>query len=257
MAYSLTDGQKALATWLVGAVRENTISEEFMVNWFQEEGAILQAAGAHPEITKGVLDALETAGLLISGANTEIKTTTTGRKNPKLRQRERETSRRCTLTGKAFEAVDSGFDAPDESFVKHLSPLADVTNLDPELKKRCLPTLGAGSDDPMLWDTAVRTAVVILEERIRTVAGIGDSSRTGIALVNAAFADKGTMAAAFERDAERQSYRDLYAGVVGVFRNRYAHRLVDPTPEDGGTLIVFVNLLLKMIDDLEHAVEDR
>jgi hypothetical protein len=42
----------------------------------------------------------------------------------------------------------------------------------------------------------------------------------------------------------------LYAGVVGAFRNRYAHRLIDPLPEDGGAFIVFVNLLLKMLEDL-------
>ncbi len=60
------------------------------------------------------------------------------------------------------------------------------------------------------------------------------------------------MADHFESASERDGYRDLYAGVVGVFRNRYAHRLVDPTPEDGGALIVFVNLLLKMTDDLEQ-----
>jgi hypothetical protein len=43
---------------------------------------------------------------------------------------------------------------------------------------------------------------------------------------------------------------DLYAGVVGAVCNPYAYRLADPTPEDGGTFIVFVNLLLKMLQDL-------
>jgi len=34
------------------------------------------------------------------------------------------------------------------------------------------------------------------------------------------------------------------------FRNPSAHRLVDPAPHEGGAYIVFVNLLLKMLDDL-------
>ena len=62
----------------------------------------------------------------------------------------------------------------------------------------------------------------------------------------------GTLAGSFSHDAERQGYRDLYAGVVGAFRNPYAHRLTHPTPEDGGAFIVFVNLLLKMLKDLRR-----
>lgn len=96
---------------------------------------------------------------------------------------------------------------------------------------------------------------MVLEERIRRAAGITDPNRTGRDLVNDVFGDKGTMARLFESSSERSGYRDLYAGVVGVFRNRYAHRLVDPAPEDGGALIIFVNLLLKMTEDLEREAE--
>ena len=157
-----------------------------------------------------------------------------------------------TLTAAAFEAVDSDFAAPDISFVTQLTPLADVTNLDDELKERCLPTLGAGSANPKMWDIAVRTAMVVLEERLRDVGGISNTGRIGQALVNDVFSGKGTLAGEFSTDPERQGYRDLYAGVVGAFRNRYAHRLVDPTPEDGGAFIVFVNLLLKMLEELRQ-----
>ena len=88
------------------------------------------------------------------------------------------------LTGKAYEAVDNNFKEPDTSFVKHLTPLADITNLDEELKQRCLPILGAGSAEPKLWDSAVRTAGVILEDRLRDVGGISDTNCVGLALVN-------------------------------------------------------------------------
>ncbi len=252
MGYGLTVSQQDLARWMVGAVRDEVIAEEFLVAWISGTGIIMDAKGEHPEITKGALDALDAAGLVVTDANFETVTSMSNSLRRKDRSTQRERSRRCTLTGRAFAAVDSDFGAPDTSFVRHLTPLAEETNLDPELKQRCLPMLGAGSADPALWDSAARVALVVLEERIRRAAGIGDPNRSGRDLVNDAFGKRGTMVDRFESDGEREGYRDLYAGVVGVFRNRYAHRLVDPAPEDGGALIVFVNLLLKMTDDLKQ-----
>lgn len=253
MSYSLTESRKTLVSKLVDAVRKGELEEEFTVQWLQGEGFILEyRAEEPPAISQGSLDALEEAGLIVASPNYKTETKVSKQKNPKTTQRHTETSRRCTLTGTAFEAVDSNFAVPDNSFVQHLTPLADVTNLDPELKQRCLPILGAGGADPTLWDSAVRTALVVLEERIRQAADISDPERTGRELVNDVFGDKGNLSQVFESGSEKQGYRDLYAGVVGVLRNRYAHRLIDPTPEDGGALIVFINLLLKMTDDLQR-----
>jgi hypothetical protein len=42
-----------------------------------------------------------------------------------------------------------------------------------------------------------------------------------------------------------------------VFRNHYAHRLIDPKPEEGGAIIVFIDLLLKMLDDLDWETENE
>jgi hypothetical protein len=80
---------------------------------------------------------------------------------------------------------------------------------------------------------------------------ITDPHAIGRDLVNKVFGKTGTLAGKFARDAERESHRELYAGVVGAFRNPSAHRLVDPAPHEGGAYIVFVNLLLKMLDDLQ------
>ena len=196
-----------------------------------------------PNLTKGAIDALTFAGLILCNISYDTKATSSG-----AHQQER--NRRCTLLGKAYEAIDSDFSAPDTSFIKHLTPLADITDLDSEIKQRCLPILGAGSADPKLWDSVVRTAGVLLEERLRTVGGVIDTRRTGRDLVNDVFGNNGTLATKIPNDSERQGYRDIYAGIVGVFRNPYSHRLLDPTPEDGGAFVVFVNLLLKMLDDL-------
>lgn len=252
MPYNLTASQKELIRWMVQENRDGNLPDEFTVVWLiGGRSRIMQYPDEHPELTQGALDALDSANLVMSNISYQTKTSRAGSsKRPSYRETQTERSRRCTLTARAFEAVDSDFDAPDTSFVTQLTPLANVTNLDDELKQRCLPILGAGSADPMMWDSAVRTAGVILEERLRDVGGIVDAGRLGRELVNDVFGNGGTLAGSFSLDAERQGYRDLYAGVVGAFRNRYAHRLMDPTPEDGGAFIVFVNLLLKMLEDL-------
>jgi hypothetical protein len=236
--YNLTPSQQALLRSIVEKVRAKQIPEEFTFAW-DHRGAFLHYEGAPafspmPEVTKGALDALAANHLL------HIRTESGDAFG----------MRYCTLTGKAYEAVDSNFAAPDTSFVRHLTPLADITAFDAELKHRCFPILGAGAADPKLWDSAVRTAGVILEERLRNVGMITDPHAIGRDLVNKVFGKTGTLAGKFARDAEREGHRDLYAGVVGAFRNPSAHRLVDPAPHEGGAYIVFVNLLLKMLDDL-------
>jgi hypothetical protein len=246
--YNLTPGQKDLLRWLVRQVRDGNLPEEFIIFWTTYgKDHILGFKGEEgvdiPNLTKGALDALAAADLILCDISYETKVSSSG-------TRQAETIRRCTLLGKAYEVVDSDFGAPDVSFVQHLTPLADVTNLDTEIKQRCLPILSAGSADPKLWDSAVRTACVILEERLRDVGGITDPGRIGRDLVNDVFGAKGTLAEKIPNESERQGYRDMYAGIVGVFRNPYGHRLVDPVPEDGGAFVVFVNLLLKTLEDL-------
>lgn len=122
--------------------------------------------------------------------------------------------------------------------------------MDEDLEHRCLPVLAEDATDPKRWDTAVRNAGVVLEQRLRQVGGIDDQNLTGRDLVNAVFGDRGTLTGEFEISSERQGYRDLYAGVVGAFRNPSAHRFVDPRPEDGKAFITFVDLLLRRLDEL-------
>jgi hypothetical protein len=112
--------------------------EEFTFGWGLE-GTFLFYDGSQgfhptPDVTKGALHALAANDLLHIRSDPNDKFSLTY----------------CTLTGKAYEAIDSNFAAPDTSFVRHLTPLADITALDPELKGRCLPILGAGAADPKL-----------------------------------------------------------------------------------------------------------
>ncbi len=244
MGYNLTEKQREILRWVVAKVREGSLHEEFHVSWHSGGYTLIGFTGSEdepkPELSPAILDALEREGMLHCRVHQM-----TSRSGSTF-----EASRTCIITGRAYEAVDSNFSAPDTSFVQHLTPLADLSGFDPEIKRRCLPILGAGSADPALWDSAVRTCGVILEERIRDVGGITDSNRVGRDLVNAVFGSNGTLASKFENPAELLGYRDLYAGIVGAFRNPFAHRLIDPSPEDGGAFIVFVNLLLRKLETL-------
>jgi hypothetical protein len=251
--YNLTNQQKDLVRWLIQKIQEGKLNEEFRIIWvhtFSDDAPSLEAGmvdfkGTEEElseipITQGALNVLVANELI--HCDIVYKTDKSGKRN--------EAERKCTVMGKAYEAVDTEFSAPDTSFITHLTPLAAISGFDEQLKKRCLPILGAGSSDSMLWDSAVRTAGVILEERLRDVGSISDPNCTGSALVNNVFRDKGTLASKFTVASERQGYRDLYAGIVGTFRNPSAHRLVDPSPEEGGAFIVFVNLLLSKLEAL-------
>jgi hypothetical protein len=235
--YNLTENQKKLIKWIVQEISNGNLDEEFRITRTQAGLSIAQyrGEGEQPIISDGILDALATEGLIIRSRQSQTLKATIDR---------------CTVTGKAYEAVKSNFNAPDTSFLRNLTPLEDVSNFDNELKQRCFPILGAGSADPKLWDSAVRTAGTILEERLRDVGGITDTNRVGRNLVNDIFGRSGTLASKFLVESERDGCRDLYAGAVGVFRNPSAHRLIDPTPEDGGAIIVFINFLLKKLENL-------
>lgn len=233
MEYNLTETQKGFARWLVEEIRAERLGEAFHIEWMLAgDGVIVE----HTEdycVISGTPEALAADRLLLV-----TKTADSG------------APKQCSVTRGLFEAVDSDFNAPDISFVRHLTPLADITDLDEEIKSRCLPNLGAGSADPVRWDSAARDASVILEERIRDVGAIRDNGRIGLKLVNDVFGQSGTLANRFDNASAREGYRDLFAGIVGVFRNESAHRFIDPSPQDGGAYIVFVDLLLRKLEDL-------
>ena len=249
--YNLTPRQKQLLQWFVEKIGEGKLDEEFEISWFHSfsmEGRKAEALfpdfrGAQDElseisITQGALDVLQANELIHCSIYYQQKKS----------GRRLESKRRCIITGKAYEAVSTNFSAPDASFITRLIPLEDISGFDDELKNRCLPILGAGASDPALWDSAVRTAGVILEERLRDIGAISDPNITGSTLVNNVFGDRGTLASKFAVTSEQKGYCDLYAGIVRAFCNPSAHRFIDPSPEEGGAFVVFVNLLLKKLE---------
>jgi hypothetical protein len=235
-AINLTETQKDLLRWLVSKVRAGMLNEEEVRFNSSQGGLSLDGYDEKdaPQLKETTLDALQDSGCLSFDKS---------RRRPYV----------CALTARAYEAVDSNFDAPDLSAVSHLIPLTEIKHLDPELWERCQFSLSTGGSDPKAWDKAVRTATVVLEERLRKLGKTEaiNPEATGEGIVNLIFAGKNPVLSGKLDDTKLKAYRDLYAGMMSVFRNPYAHRFADPSPEVGGAIIVFIDLLLKTLSDMD------
>jgi uncharacterized protein (TIGR02391 family) len=114
-------------------------------------------------------------------------------------------------------------------------------SLDDELLRRCRHLLHMEA-----YDEAVRSAFVLLEERLRKA--IGEDGMTGTNLANKAFAKDSSLAMHLGRTpSEREGLRELYSGAFKLFRNPTAHGAVGYDAADGKAIIGMVNLMLGMI----------
>ena len=95
------------------------------------------------------------------------------------------------------------------------------------------------------FDSAVRKAFVILKERLVSVSG-ASAGQDGPELVNQIFGSKATNSP-LPDPGERQSFRDLLAGLYGFFRNRFAHNDITPTFAEADGIIAIINLVLKKL----------
>lgn len=121
MEYNLTDRQRSAITWMVEANKNGELEDEFSVIWFLGSAAPMlmnMSSGTSVEapfdISQGLLDGLHSEGLMQQNIRYKTQTRTSGsKKNPRISETQTEQSRRCTLTRRAFEAVDAGFVKPD------------------------------------------------------------------------------------------------------------------------------------------------
>jgi hypothetical protein len=154
--YNLSESQKRLLQWLVAEVRRDSLPEEFQISFMTDDAIRFDHSRTRAVIiplslTKNALSSLAVNQLLSCEYYEDILGHVV-----KLQAK-------CSITKKGYEAVDSNFGEPN---TRHLAIFGGGVKIDKELQDRCLPILGAGSADPKLWDSAVRTACVILEERL-------------------------------------------------------------------------------------------
>jgi uncharacterized protein (TIGR02391 family) len=119
--------------------------------------------------------------------------------------------------------------------------------LDEGLMQRCGHLIHMGA-----FDEAVRSAFVLLEERLREA--VNEEGMTGVQLANHAFnPTKGSLAKHLGRNqAEREGLRELYSGAFRLFRNPTAHGVVGYSAAEGKAIIGLVDLMLKMLKRAEE-----
>lgn len=115
--------------------------------------------------------------------------------------------------------------------------------LDEELIRRCGHLVHMGA-----FDEAVRSAFVLLEERLRKA--VNKEGLTGTQLANYAFnPTDGLLSKHLGRNqSEREGLRELYSGAFKLFRNPTAHGVVGYDAAEGKAIIGLVNLMLKILE---------
>ncbi|MBE9072566.1 TIGR02391 family protein [Microcystis sp. LEGE 08355] len=240
---TLTENQKNLLRWIVKEVRAGNLKEDsiWYITTLTDYGWVdYKGSDSTPSVEFPTFDILEKYDYVIW-------------------QQKSQNQYKGALKQKAYEAVDSNFAEPNRSAIRHLIPLTEVEHLDSELWERVLFSVSAGGDNPKAWDTAIRNATVVLEDRMRKLGNIDNINQkaTGNGIVNLIFGSNKSVQKDKLPSEELEAYRDLYSGTMKLFRNRYAHRFIDPKPEEGGEIIVFINLLLKMLDNLDWETENE
>lgn len=97
------------------------------------------------------------------------------------------------------------------------------------------------------FDSAIRKAFVILKTRLCHKFGL-DERTDGEDLVNAIFGAKSPHLSHLSA-AEKTAYRNLFAGMFGLLRNRFAHNDMQPDLSDLDTALANVNMCLRIAGD--------
>lgn len=121
------------------------------------------------------------------------------------------------------------------------------SGFDEELMRRCGHLIHLGA-----FDEAVRSAFVLLEERLRK--SVGEDRMTGTQLANFAFnSSDGQLAKQLGYStSEREGLREIYSGAFKLFRNPTAHGVVEYSAAEGKAIIGFVDLLLRLLKRAEE-----
>jgi uncharacterized protein (TIGR02391 family) len=119
--------------------------------------------------------------------------------------------------------------------------------LNSELLQQCSTLLHLAK-----FDEAIRSAFILLEQRLRK--SVGQEGMTGTNLANYAFnAESGPLSRQLARNKqERDGLRELYSGAFKLFRNPTAHSLVGNSSAEAKSIIGLVNLLLIFLDRVDE-----
>ena len=145
--------------------------------------------------------------------------------------------------------LDSPWESGDPVAEPLMWPLADPAESterleisDDVLRRRCLDLLDAPGD----FDRAVNQAMIVLEDRVRTMTGLPETM-VGKALMNKAFGDDGPIILS-SIPPEQDGSRLHFMGMYGMLRNPTGHRIVETYGrEDAVAVVAYVDFLLRLL----------
>ncbi len=115
---------------------------------------------------------------------------------------------------------------------------------DEELRRRCGDLLRAERD----YDRVIREACVVLEHRVRELAGKGKDV-VGADLMQTAFGPKNPILRLSDIEEEQRGAMFLYAGIMKFYRNSAGHNIIGTIGElDALQVVGFVDALLRLLD---------
>jgi uncharacterized protein (TIGR02391 family) len=107
------------------------------------------------------------------------------------------------------------------------------------------------------YETASFVAMKAVEVRVRLMSK-SPSSLIGVPLMRKAFGEGGTLREHSLDGGEQNARMELFAGAIGTFKNPTSHRDVEyDDPTVAAEVILFADLLMRMLDGIEEEVERR
>lgn len=127
-----------------------------------------------------------------------------------------------------------------EAYIKNLKKFP---YLDTELRMECENLLVNGE-----FDSAVRKAFVVLKNRAVKKYN-APPNKDGEDLVNYLFSGKSGKIQIDSDEKKQNAFRDLCSSLFRVFRNQYAHNLVEDPQYVTEAILATVNMILKIMDE--------
>lgn len=144
-----------------------------------------------------------------------------------------------TLTARGQEIAGSG----------NMDEIMSRANLRREMLHPLLRTSVYDSFATGHYDTAVRDAFVIVEDRVKVTSG--NQNDIGVRLMRAAFNPNGGTRTLTDMSLplpERERMADLFTGAIGTFKNPLSHRVVgNSDPEPVIEELMFASRLLRYL----------
>ena len=100
------------------------------------------------------------------------------------------------------------------------------------------------------FDTRLREAGVILENRLRGLIGSKGHGETGSRLVDLAFAPNSGALKVSEVTSEQQGLHSLYRGAIQFIRNPPMHKLIEYPEQTAYALLTMIDALLVLLDEV-------